>query len=212
MVNSETMKRRLVVLFLLMAIAGLPVRAQEKLYPVRPARDIPVLLTAGRSALVAEKAFQHKITLGFPDDDKTAFVPETKTPLVVLTLRIQNVSQRPIDLNTAKFISTDEQGRMYANILPAAAADKIIAGASGGSIGTKTLRSISLGKAGNKPTEEQLRADILRYSLQAGPLPPGGVREGLIYFEAPTRKKFTVSITLGELFSTPLVFSTEKQK
>src|SRR5438552_1598155 len=101
---------------------------------------------------------------------------------------------------------------MYSALSVDEASNRIIAGTSAGSLGSKTLRGISLGKAGNKPTEEQLREDIVRYSLQPAVLAAGAVKEGLIYFEAPPRKKFTVSVVLGDLWSRPLVFSTEKQK
>jgi hypothetical protein len=43
-------------------------------------------------------------------------------------------------------------------------------------------------------------------------MPGNIVKEGWIYFEQPPRKKFTVTVTLGDLSSQPLVFSTEKQK
>jgi hypothetical protein len=114
-------------------------------------------------------------------------------------------------LDTSKFTSTDDQGRMYLVLPPDEAANQILADGSNGSIGTKTLRSISLGRAGNKPTDEQLRDDIQRYSLHTGEVPAGATREGLIYFERPSQKKFTLSVVLGDLWSQPLLFSTEKQ-
>jgi hypothetical protein len=54
--------------------------------------------------------------------------------------------------------------------------------------------------------------DVLRYSIQSGAIPAGGVREGLIYFEGPTQKKYRLNVTLGDVWSRPLVFSTEKQR
>ena len=84
--------------------------------------------------------------------------------------------------------------------------------ASGDSLGSKTLRGISLGRVNGKRTEEQVKDDMVRYSLQNGTIPPGSTREGMIYFEAPARKKFTVSIDLGGLWSKPFLFSTSKQK
>jgi hypothetical protein len=194
-----------------LVIASVSAPAQDKLYPVTGTRDVPVVLTADRSAFVIEKSFQHKLTLGYPTDDKVS-VPDTRTPMVTLWLRIQNVSRGPIELNIAKFTSTDDQGQTYAVLALDDAIHRIIAGTSGGSLGTKTLRSLSLGRVANKPTEDQLRDDIVRYSLQSGEVPTGGVKEGLIYFEKPPRKNFTVSVTLGDLWSQPLVFSTAKQK
>jgi len=197
-------------LFWLVVIV-LPARGQEKMYPVRGTQNVPVILTADRSAVVVEKAFQHKLTLGYPTDDRAAFA-DTRAPIIGLWLRVQNVSQRPMKVDAAKFSSTDDQGRTYSALMPEEASKRIVAEAPEGSIGTKTLRGISLGRAGNVQTEEQLKDDIQRYSFQSGEIAAGATKEGLIYFERPPQKKFTFRVVLGDLWSQPLVFSTEKQK
>ena len=190
-------------------IASLPAFSQDKLYPVR-GKDSTVILTSDRMSFVVERAFQHKLTLGFPDDDRVAFIPDAGSSIVMLWLKVQNTSQRPLDLKVAQFSGTDDQGRMYAVLTPAEASERVLG--PGGSIGSKTLRGISLGRAGGKLTEEQLREDVIRYSLASGPIAGGGVREGLIFLEGPTRKKFTFNVRLGDLWSQPFAFSTEKQK
>ena len=192
-------------------MASLPALAQDRLYPVTGPRDVPVILNADRSAFVIEKSFQHKLTLGYPTDDK-AFDVDSRTPVVMLWLRVQNVSHNPIAVNVAKFTSTDDQGLASPALELQDVTNRITAGTSGPTLGTKTLRNLSLGRIGNKPTEDQLKDDIVRYSLQSGDVLPGAVKEGLIYFEKPPRKNFTVSIMLGDLWSQPLVFSTSKQK
>jgi len=203
------MKRKFLPLFWMIA-ASLSVFGQEKLYPVRVTRE--VILTSDRSAIVVERAFQHKLTLGFPDEDRVSFVPDTRAPIIMFWLRIQNLSPRPMNFDAGKFTSTDDQGRMYPAIVGDDAANRILAGTSEATLGTKTLRGISLGRVGNKPTAEQLKEDIERYSLRSGEIAPGAAKEGLIYFERPSQKKFTVKISLGDLWSQPLTFSTEKQK
>jgi len=205
------MRRKLFVPLLWLVAMPLPVRGQEKLYPVRGPQNVPVILTSDRSAVVVEKAFQHKLTLGYPTDDRADFA-DTRAPIIALWLRVQNVSQRPINVDVSKFTSTDDQGRMYSGLMPDEAGKRILAEASEGSIGTKTLRGISLGRAGNVPTEEQLKDDIQRYSLQSGEIAAGAAKEGLIYFERPQQKKFILRVVLGDLWSQPLTFSTEKQK
>lgn len=197
------------ILPLLLLFACLPALGQDKLYPVSDTKGFPVVLTTDRSAFVVEKAFDHKLTLGYPSDDRLR--PDTSVPLVILWLRVQNLSPRPMQLNTSKFTSTDEEGRIYAVLSLEEATNRIISGA-GGSIGTKTLRSLSLGRVGGRPSEDQLKADIQRYSLQSTEVPAGAVKEGLIYFEKPPRKNYTVNITLSDLWSQPLMFSTTKQK
>jgi hypothetical protein len=206
------MSRRVFVSILFLFIAIVPALGQEKLYPIRGNKNVPAILTSDRMAFVVERAFQHKLTLGFPDDDRVAFIPDSGASIVMLWLRVQNTSQRPLDLNVVQFSGTDEEGKMYAALTSAQAADRIISGGPGGSIGTKTLRGISLGRVGSKPPEEQLREDVVRYSLPSTPVAVGGVKEGLIFFEGPSKKKFTFSVRLGDLWSQPLAFSTEKQK
>src|SRR5438552_3416387 len=61
---AKLMKHKFLMALLWMMIASLPLLGQEKLYPVRGNKDVPALLTADRSAIVLEKAFQHKLTLG----------------------------------------------------------------------------------------------------------------------------------------------------
>ena len=206
------MKLRFVIPLFWLILASLPLAAQEKLYPVTRGRDIPVVLSPDHSGMVVDKAFQYKLTLGFPTSDSTIFIPQTDTPIVMLWLRIQNTSQNPIELNTAKFMSMDDQGRTYPALPVDEAFKRILAGFYGATNGSKTLKALSLGHVANIPSEEEFRSSLLRYSLQPGQVLPNIVKEGWIYFEKPPRKKFTVTVTLGDLSSQPLGFSTEKQK
>jgi hypothetical protein len=189
-----------------------PAIAQERLYPVRGNNDVPAILTSDRSSFVAERSFQYKLTLGYPADDKAWFLPDTRTRIVALWLRIQNVSQRMLELNPTKFTSTDDMGKVYKALTPDEAFKRIMAGAGDTPVVSKTLRGISLGRVGTQAPEEQVQEDIQRYSLQLSQMPPGDVTEGLIYFEAPERKKYTLSVVLVDLWSRPFVFSTTKQK
>lgn len=201
--------------FVYLILMSLPLFSQDKLYPVRPGADVPVLLNADHSAYVIERAFRHKLTLGFPTDDQMWFFPKSGSPLAVFWLRIQNVSKQPLDLDIAKFTGMDEEGKYYMSLPFDDAFKRIMEGVSNksiGSIGSKTLRGITLGRAAGKPTEEDIREDAVRYTLRSGQIPPSGVREGLIYFEAPRRKKYTMRVGLGDLWSTPLLFSTQKLK
>src|SRR5262249_53209861 len=193
----------------------LPLVAQDKLYPVRPKKElpgVPILVSSDRLSFVVEKSFQHKITVGFPSDDRMDYLPETRASLVVLWLRIQNITRNPMQFDVATFTTSDDSGQKFSSLNPQDATNRIMDSASGSSIGTKALRSVSLGRAGRKVAPDEAREDILRYSLKSGEIPPGGIKEGLIYFEAPKRKKYTLNVSLSELWAQPLVFSTEKQK
>jgi len=207
------MTKKFFAVLLCGVVSGVTLSAQEKVYPIREDKnDVNILLTPDRTGLAIQKPFQHKTTLSFPSDHDLEILPDTKTPIIVLSMRIQNVSQRPLYLDPATFTITDEEGKVYPGWSPQTAADRILAGASGGSLGGKTLRSLSLGRVGGNRSEEDVREDIVRYGLPLMNLPPGSVKEGLIFFEGPTKKKFTFRLALGDLWTKPLLFSTEKQK
>jgi hypothetical protein len=207
------MNRRILLFLCWMVVTTAPVLAQETLYPLRNSADIGTVFTGDHSSYVVEKAFQYKLTVGYPSNDDTWFLPNSRTRIVALWVRIDSLSERPTELNTAKFTCTDQNGRTYPLLSTDEAFDRIMAKAEDKTIIlSNTLRGISLGRAGTKPTEEQLRADTVRYSLQSGQIPAHDTREGLIYFEGPPQKKFVVTVHLGDLWSKPFTFSNVKPK
>ncbi len=209
----KAMRRTFIIPLVLATFLTLPAAGQQRLYPVTAGRDVPVVLSPDHSGLVVDRAFRFKLTLGFPGADSTVFVPDTDAPVVMLWLRIQNISaDRPVEVLTSKFMSTDDQRRTYPGLSVDDAVERIVDGFSGATSGTRTLKTLSLGRVANIPSEDEFKASVRRWSLQSGSVLPGILKEGWIYFERPPRKKFTVTITLGDLSSQPLVFSTEKQK
>src|SRR5262249_42432020 len=154
-----------------------------------PKSSPPVLLTEDHSGFVVERSFEYKLTLGFPSNDRAWFIPSTKTRMIVLWLRMENLSQQPLELDISKFSSTDEEGRKYPDLTAEEAFDRIIAAATvvGPTLGTNMLNRMSLGKAGKTLTGEQIKEDIIRYSIKSGPVSPRGIIDGLIYFEAPAK-------------------------
>jgi hypothetical protein len=206
------MKGYFFILFCSLLVSA-PVLAQETVYPVPDKSDLPTLFTADHLAFVVEKTFEHKLTIGFPTDARVAFLPSTKARVVILWIRVENLSQHAISVDVSRFTTTDDQGRTVPQLTLDQTFDRFSPGAANSqALVNKTLRSISLGRAGNKETEEQLKDDLMRYALLSGDIPPRGVKEGLIYFDAPPRKKFTLSVRLGDLWSRPFVFSNAKPK
>src|SRR5262249_54084992 len=112
------------------------------------------------------------------------------------------------------FSSTDEEGRRYPDLTPDEAFDRIIGAATvaGPTLGTNMLNRISLVKAGKTLTAEQIKEDIIPDSIKAGAVSPRGINDGLIYCEAPAKKKFRVQVSLGGLWSNPFTFATSKPK
>ena len=188
--------------------------AQETVYPV-PAKTTPLpLMTEDHFGFVVEKTFEYKLTFGFPSMDKAWFIPGTKTRLVVLWLRVENQSDNPLKIDISKFTSTDDAGKTFSPLTPDEAFNRIIAGVNTTEpvLATKALKGISLGKAGNKVTVEQIKEDVARYALLSETIPPRSAKDGLIYFDPPQKKKFTIDVTLGYLWSKPFTFSSTKPK
>ena len=196
----------------------IPISAQDTLYPVRGKTSgldtMHVEADADQrehTRWVAEKTFEYKLMVEFPTEDEAGFLPESEAKIVMFWLRVENLSQQPRQLNTTNFTLTDETGQSYALLAPEAAFDRIAAGMLGrNKFFSNTAKGISLGR--NGVSMEELKDETLRFSFKTGDLIAQGVKQGLLFFEAPARKKFTVNLKLGELWSRPFVFSSEKPK
>jgi hypothetical protein len=208
------MKRRIfqTLLWLIVACVGaLPALAQEKLYPVISKSNGPTLMNSDHTAFVAEK-IGYKLTVGSADDDRTGFLPATRARIIVFWIRLENLTEQPLQLNVEKFTMTDAEGRPYRMLTTDEAANRVISGAGGASaLLSKTLRGVSLGRTG-KVTEEQVKEDVVRYNLKSAQVGPRGVKDGLVYFEAPQAKNYSVNLNLGDLWSKSFTFSTTKLK
>ena len=208
------MKQRVFIAIVFALVTTISAFAQETVYPVPEKVTPPPLMTEDHFGFVVERTFEYKLTFGFPSMDKAWFIPGTKTRMVVLWLKIENESDNPLKIDVSKFVSTDDAGKTYNPLKPEEAFDRIISGVNTTEpvLATKALNRISLGKAGNKVTVEQIKEDIVRYALQSDTIPPRSVKDGLIYFEPPQKKKYTIDVMLGSLWSKPLTFSTTKPK
>jgi hypothetical protein len=208
------MNRRFFATVSTVLILALPAFAQETVYPIPPKTDPPALMTEDHFGFVVEKTFEYKLTFGFPSMDKAWFIPGTKTRMVVLWLKVENESDNPLKLDITKFSSTDDAGMKYSPLTPDEAFNRIIAGVNLTEpvLATKALKSISLGRAGNKVTVEQIKEDVNRYALLGDTIPPRSAKDGLIYFDPPQKKKFTIDVMLGNLWSRAFTFSSSKPK
>src|SRR6202007_636424 len=108
-------------------------------------RDVPGILSPDQSGLVVDRAFQYKLTLGFPTSDSTIFIPQTDTPILMLWLKIQNTSPGPLEENISKFSSTDDQGQTYPALSVDDAFTRITSGFYGATNGSQTVKILTLG-------------------------------------------------------------------
>jgi hypothetical protein len=161
------------------------------------------------SRYVAEKTFDYKLTLEYPTKDQAGFLPSFEARLGMFWLRLENISQRPLQVNPSTFTLTDEEGHSLAFLAPEEAFKRI----NESTLGRQTFLS-NTKKALGRPgaTAEDLKDETIRFSFPAGQIPAQGLQQGLIFFELPNRKKFTLTLRLGDLWSRPFVFTNVKPK
>jgi hypothetical protein len=205
--------KRMISLAAAFMILVLPLFAQDRLYPVRPDRNSSAILTEDHATVVVEKPFEYKVTVGFPSDDKLWFPQSGKLKMVVFWIRIENASDRPLDLNVNKFTAVDDQGTAYP-LLTAEEVLRRVVEVNGVNVRLfdKTLKNGSLGRKGNRRSEDEFRHDAIGYSLKSGQIAPRAIQDGLIYFAMPEGKKYPLKLVLGDLWSQPLVFAKGKSK
>jgi hypothetical protein len=193
--------------------------AQQPVYPVKeslsngPARVESSPYQEDRPIYVAEKGIEYKLTLGFPRDDQANFLRDSDAKVIVLWLKVENISKRPLALNTQKFTVTDKTGHNYARLAANDAFNRIMAGRG---ITQKAVKKgiggISLGKVGGKTSEAEARDEATRFIFPEGDIPAQSVRQGLLYFEMPEDKTFTVNVSLDNLWPNPFMFTNLKSK
>src|SRR5262249_54762048 len=123
------MRLRLFFSFCIWLIAVAPALAQQRLYPVRG--TIPVEKNPYEEDhfyFVVEKPFEYKFTLGFPTSDQAQFVRGTDASIVVLWLRIENLSNQPLKINADSFAATGSDGHALARLDGGEAFDRIVSG------------------------------------------------------------------------------------
>ena len=195
--------------------AGSTLLAQQPLYPIGNggARVESSPYQEDRPAFVAEKGIEYKLTLGYPRDDQAGFLRETDAKVIVLWLKVENVSRHSITVDTRKFAVTDKSGRPYPRLASNDAFNRIIAGRGlGKKAVSKGLSSITLGKLSGKSSEDEARDEATRFVFPDGEIAAQGLKQGLLYFEAPYADSFTVSVSLGDLWPAPFTFTNIKAK
>ena len=202
---------RLIITLGWIVLAAISAAAQPTLYPVPVSGGLGSMRLekqAGQPVFIADKGYEYKLQLGFPREDQATFLRNTDADVVVLWLRVENLSKKPLVFTADKFTVTDKEGNSYARIEPAVAYERIVSASSLTSkILKKGISSASLGKVGGKGDRADDKDEASRFAFKAGTLPALGVSQGLIYFEAPKAKKFTINVKLGDWWTSPFIFT-----
>lgn len=180
----------------------------QRLYPVSGGTRIaPHTKEKKQIVLIAENEAR-RITLSTPEKYKV------KYPILAIWMKIENLSSEPMDFAASKFSATDEEGRGYAGLEPRDAIKRVIDAHAGmmwvmGSVLAGPLAGPGLTAA----AERKVTQEVMSRSIEAGTIPAHSFKEGMIFFEAPAKKKkFTFSVRLGDLWPEPFVLSTEKPR
>ena len=206
------MSRKVLGVVLLIAVTASLAFTQTKLWPLREGMRVEKSPDDPNHLIfVAEKQDKYKLKLEYPTTDHADFVGDSKAKVALFWLRVENLSKNSLNLDIAKFTLKDAAGKTYTRLEPEEAMNRILDGRGiTKKLVGKSLGVASLGKAGAKPDDQ--RDEGLRFSLRSAPLPEYGVAQGLLYFEAPQDKNYTLHLGLGELWSQPFPFSSEKPR
>lgn len=138
---------------------------------------------------------------------------KVRSSLFVIYLKVENLSDTPLQVDPSTFSTVDDEGRGYAGLTPTEA----IRRALDKSAGTRTAIGLVLagplaGPALQQAAERKVTETVNRECLQPGHIPPHSFKDGAVFFEAPKQKRFTLKVSFGSLWSEPFVFSTSKPK
>ena len=117
-------------------------------------------------------------------------------PVIAIFLKIENLSDQPIVFDPSKYSVVNEEGRAGAGLRPDDAVKRVL-DSTVLYLGSPTRDS---------PVERKISSDINRDSLQPGEIPPRSFKEGMVFFESPSKRSKTFRLTLGDLWPESFVY------
>ena len=128
-----------------------------------------------------------------------------KARMIVIQVKVENLSDEPLNIHTSKFNAVDEQGRAYAGLETDEAIKRF-------NDTHAIAMNVFTGPLRHGAVQQRIAEDFRRAALSSGNIPPHSFKEGVVFFEAPERQHYTLKITLANLWPEAFVFSTEKSK
>lgn len=159
-----------------------------------------------RILLIAEND-QLRLTVGVAKQDKRVL------GLLEIWAKVENLSDKPITIDPTKYNAVDGDGRGYAGITPNDAIQRMLdrTAAMRTAMGNIIMGPLA-GPSNTQAQERQARERVNREALAPGDIPPHSFKDGIVWFEAPKQKTFTLLITFAGLSPSAFTFSTEKPK
>lgn len=159
-----------------------------------------------RILLIAEND-QLRLTVGVAKQDKPVL------GLLEIWAKVENLSDKPITIDPTKYSAVDDDGRGYAGIAPNDAIQRMLdrTAAMRTAMGNIIMGPLA-GPSNTQAQERQARERVNREALAPGDIPAHSFKDGVVWFEAPKQKKFTLLITFTGLSASAFTFSTDKPK
>jgi hypothetical protein len=158
-----------------------------------------------RIKVIAENE-QLRLTLSKPE----RFWKRKTARMFAIYLRVENLSDKALQIQTSKFSAVDDEGRTYSGLEVADVVKRYFDSHSGkililgGGLGAR--------RSSREAAERKMGEDFRRESLQSGDIPPRSFKEGLVFFDAPEQDNFTVKVKLAELWPEPFTFNSHRPK
>jgi hypothetical protein len=159
-----------------------------------------------RALLIAENT-ELRLTVSVPKQNKPFL------GLLEIWAKVENLSDKVLTIDPTKYHAVDNEGRAYAGLAPKDAIQRALdrSAMMRTAMGNMIMGPLA-GPSTTQAMERQATERVNREALASGEIPPHSFKEGIVYFEAPKQKKFTLQITLTELWPTAFTFSTDKPK
>ena len=128
-------------------------------------------------------------------------------------IKIENLTDTVFAIDPTTFNAIDDKGEAYASVDADLVYDRVLA--KYGSFHDMFANAIAgplVGPQMVRRTEQQGRAEMQRTVLSTSSIPPHAFKHGVVFFDAPKNKPYTVKIIIGELSKATFTFSTIKPR
>ena len=196
------------LVLVVMVLAALQTSEAQRIYPLRGGTRFESDPTSKkRLVLVAENS---NVRISIKRSDK--FDPK-RGNIWVFWMKIENLSDKPINFDPTKFSVTDDEGRAVAGLEAEVAIKRFndaIAGVMNmvGNVVAGPLAGPSMVNASERGSTQRLS----QQSMQIGEIPPKSFKDGMVFFERSKNKTKEIKANFLGLWSEPIIFTTDESQ
>lgn len=198
---------RLMILTLVWLLILPAVSVAQEIYAVSGGTRIDLDPKNKKRILLIAENTDVRLTVAMPKQNKPVL------GLFEIWAKVENLSDKPVAIDPKKYHAVDVDGRAYSGVAPNDAIERMLdrTAMMRTAMGNIIMGPLA-GPSTTQATERQARERVNREALATGDIPPHSFKEGIVYFEAPKQKNFTLQITFTDLWPSAFTFSTEKPK